>query len=331
MRAEALPPETFPPLARRLAGTRRDDRRRHRPGAGEGQPDPARGPEARGRLPPGADADGPGRPRRRADGRARRADPRALPRPGRRRHPRDARAGAALRGGGARRRLPRAHRQAHPGGRRPRRRLERRRRRADRGQRAPAAARRRRALHAIAAEIGSDVPFFLGPARRHRARARGDPRARPARCRPCALVLAHPGRPLATRDVYEAFEPHGPVPERLPPVSTLHALAALVANDLGPVAEELEPALREPARGPAGPRSARGLRDRVRARRCSACSRTSTRRTVRWTGSGMPRGRPALPFERREAHRSRSSATSASSARAGLRHRAGAKRASACG
>ena len=85
------------------------------------------------------------------------------------------------------------------------------------------------------------MPFFLGPPVAI-ARGRGEILEPGPQLPPCALVLAHPGRALATRDVYDAFEPHGPVPERLPPVSTLHALAALVANDLGPVAEELEPA-----------------------------------------------------------------------------------------
>ena len=129
-----------------------------------------------------------------------------------------------------------------PAGAGPRRRLERRGRRAARPPTACCRARSTpRPCTAIAAEIGSDVPFFLGPPVAI-ARGRGEILEPGPRLPPCALVLAHPGRPLATRDVFEAFEPHGPVPERIPPVSTLHALAALVVNDLGPVAEELEPA-----------------------------------------------------------------------------------------
>ena len=60
----------------------------------------------------------------------------------------------------------------------------------------------------------------------------------------CTIALAHPGRPLATRDVYDAFVPGEPLPEGLPAPATVDELAGLVANDLGPVAEALEPACR---------------------------------------------------------------------------------------
>ncbi len=100
-------------------------------------------------------------------------------------------------------------------------------------------------LAAIAATIGSDVPFFLGPARAI-ARGRGVLLAPGPALPPVAVVLAHPGRPLATRDVYEAYRPSGPITAAELPASidSLADLAALVANDLGPVAEQLEPGCR---------------------------------------------------------------------------------------
>jgi 4-diphosphocytidyl-2-C-methyl-D-erythritol kinase len=101
------------------------------------------------------------------------------------------------------------------------------------------------ALSAVAATIGSDVPFFLGPAIAI-ARGRGEQVAPGPQLPPVGVVLAHPGRPLATRDVYEAYRAAGPAAALdLPdPVPSLAVLASLVANDLGPVAERLEPACR---------------------------------------------------------------------------------------
>jgi 4-diphosphocytidyl-2-C-methyl-D-erythritol kinase len=98
------------------------------------------------------------------------------------------------------------------------------------------------ALAAIAATIGSDVPFFLGPPVAI-ARGRGVQLVPGPPLPPAALVLAHPGRPLATRDVYEAYRAAGPVvePELPGSISSLASLSALVVNDLGPVAERLEP------------------------------------------------------------------------------------------
>ena len=77
------------------------------------------------------------------------------------------------------------------------------------------------ALAAVAATIGSDVPFFLGPAVAI-ARGRGVQLAPGPQLPPIALVLAHPGRPLATRDVYEAYRAAGPaaaldLPDPVPP------------------------------------------------------------------------------------------------------------------
>jgi 4-diphosphocytidyl-2-C-methyl-D-erythritol kinase len=63
------------------------------------------------------------------------------------------------------------------------------------------------------------------------------------------VVLAFPGRPLATRDVYEAYTPAvadvAPAAAAIPrTIGSLVELADLVANDLAPVAEHLEPACR---------------------------------------------------------------------------------------
>jgi 4-diphosphocytidyl-2-C-methyl-D-erythritol kinase len=98
-------------------------------------------------------------------------------------------------------------------------------------------------LSDVAATIGSDVPFFLGPAVAI-ARGRGVQLEPGPALPPAAVVLAHPGRPLATRDVYEAYRPAGPTLARELPrsIPSLSALASLVENDLGPVAERLEPA-----------------------------------------------------------------------------------------
>lgn len=99
-------------------------------------------------------------------------------------------------------------------------------------------------LESLAAEVGSDVPFFLGPPV---AIVRG----RGTECVPgpplpaCAFLIAHPGRALATRDVYEAYRPRRALAAAIPTPQTVAELAALVDNDLGEVAEQLEPRCRE--------------------------------------------------------------------------------------
>jgi 4-diphosphocytidyl-2-C-methyl-D-erythritol kinase len=103
-------------------------------------------------------------------------------------------------------------------------------------------------LRRIAAQTGSDVSFFLddGPAL---VRGRGEDTLRTGLPLPrCAVALAWPGVPLATRDVYAAYRPHGPVPPIIRQPPTLDELARAVHNDLGETAERLEPrcrALRE--------------------------------------------------------------------------------------
>jgi 4-diphosphocytidyl-2-C-methyl-D-erythritol kinase len=103
-------------------------------------------------------------------------------------------------------------------------------------------------LAGLAATIGSDVPFFLGPPSAI-ARGRGE-EVTPGPVLPSVgVVLAFPGRPLATRDVYEAYRPAvsevaaaaDAIPAR---IGSLVELADLVANDLAPVAEQLEPGCR---------------------------------------------------------------------------------------
>lgn len=97
-------------------------------------------------------------------------------------------------------------------------------------------------LTRIAALIGSDVPALLHD-EATLARGRGErvevlgelPRA--------YLVLAHPGRPLATRDVYAAYRPDDrPLPSTVALPTTLDALVSMVENDLAVPAEQLEPA-----------------------------------------------------------------------------------------
>ncbi len=96
-------------------------------------------------------------------------------------------------------------------------------------------------LFAIAAGIGSDVPFFLGPPVVV-ARGRGDIlEARPGLPR-CAVALAHPGRPLLTRDVYDTYRATRPLEAAVPIPETIDDLVSLIENDLGPYAEHLEPA-----------------------------------------------------------------------------------------
>ena len=96
-------------------------------------------------------------------------------------------------------------------------------------------------LHRLAAEIGSDVPALLHD-EATLARGRGD-RVEVLGPLPTAFVaLAHPGRPLATRDVYAQYRPdERPLPASLALPRDVAEIAALIENDLEAPAEELEP------------------------------------------------------------------------------------------
>jgi 4-diphosphocytidyl-2-C-methyl-D-erythritol kinase len=106
------------------------------------------------------------------------------------------------------------------------------------------------ALLALALSLGADVPFFLDPrpswvtgVGEHREPVRGLPEL--------ALVLANPGHPLATVEVFGAYDAlaaahrtsAGP-PEGLAAIARDDdALAALLGNDLEPEALRLCPAI----------------------------------------------------------------------------------------
>lgn len=99
-------------------------------------------------------------------------------------------------------------------------------------------------IHRLAALIGSDVPALLHDEATV-ARGRGD-RVEVLGHLPAGwLALAHPGRPLATRDVYQRYVADGrPLPQTVALPQTLEEMAALIENDLAVPAEDLEPACR---------------------------------------------------------------------------------------
>lgn len=108
------------------------------------------------------------------------------------------------------------------------------------------------ALLAVAAEVGSDVPFFVSGAPAALARGRGE------QLEPCALraeawvVLAWPGVTLGTAEVYGRYRPREGSGARVAELTAAPfcaadagQLAALVENDLAAPAEELCPASAE--------------------------------------------------------------------------------------
>jgi 4-diphosphocytidyl-2-C-methyl-D-erythritol kinase len=105
------------------------------------------------------------------------------------------------------------------------------------------------ALTALAAEVGSDVPFFAAGFVAAEMRGRGEAvRSVRLHARP-AIALAWPGVSVSTADVYAGYS--SPWSEQgfaragesiaLAARADLRTLAALVANDLGDVAERLCP------------------------------------------------------------------------------------------
>ena len=97
-------------------------------------------------------------------------------------------------------------------------------------------------LNRIAALIGSDVPALLHD-EATLARGRGEQVEVLGELPHSYLVLAHPGHPLATRDVYAAYHPvDRPLPSTIALPITLDELVDVVENDLAVPAEQLEPA-----------------------------------------------------------------------------------------
>ena len=103
-------------------------------------------------------------------------------------------------------------------------------------------------LTTLAAEVGSDVPFFVCGRETALARGRGE-LLEPCPVRaPAWIVTAWPGMALATAEVYARYRPPAGARERVAaldaePFATedVEQLAALIENDLGASAAELCP------------------------------------------------------------------------------------------
>ena len=149
------------------------------------------------------------------------------------------------------------------------------------------------ALAELALELGADVPFFLDP---QPALVRGiGERIEPVRgVRSLAVVLAGPGTPLATADVYRAFDALGPSTAPAAGGSIPAGLASKVAgwelpsldqleleNDLEPAAIRLCP-------------SVAGLRERLVAVGARASGMSGTGPTVFGLFDSRPEAAKAL-------------------------------------
>jgi 4-diphosphocytidyl-2-C-methyl-D-erythritol kinase len=107
-------------------------------------------------------------------------------------------------------------------------------------------------LYEIARSLGSDVPFFLSGLEAALAGGRGDVLTPlPDFPRSYGIVLV-PDQGLSTADVYAASEPNpifaavqGDLVRAAHSARDVHAVAALVANDLEPAACALRPAIGE--------------------------------------------------------------------------------------
>ena len=103
-------------------------------------------------------------------------------------------------------------------------------------------------LIALAAEVGSDVPFFVSGRETALARGRGELLEACPVVAPAWVVVAWPGVSLGTAEVYAHYRPQADAHERVASLAAgpfasgdVGQLAALVENDLGSPAEELCP------------------------------------------------------------------------------------------
>ena len=103
-------------------------------------------------------------------------------------------------------------------------------------------------LMALAADVGSDVPFFVSGRETALARGRGELLEACPLTAAAWVVVAWPGVSLGTAEVYAHYRPQADAHERLASLAAgpfasgdVGQLAALVENDLGSPAEELCP------------------------------------------------------------------------------------------
>jgi len=100
-------------------------------------------------------------------------------------------------------------------------------------------------LFALAADLGSDVPFFLAGGAAW-MRGRGDVLERVALRPGLPMLVVMPPFPLATVDVYRAWDDlAGPrSPRSVPSPEPIAGLVPELVNDLEPAAEQVDPRLR---------------------------------------------------------------------------------------
>ncbi len=103
-------------------------------------------------------------------------------------------------------------------------------------------------LIALAAQVGSDVPFFVSGSETALARGRGEVLEPCPVAAPAWVVVAWPGVSLGTAEVYARYRPPADALERVASLAAgpfasaeVEQLAALVENDLGAPAEQLCP------------------------------------------------------------------------------------------
>ena len=106
-------------------------------------------------------------------------------------------------------------------------------------------------LESVAAEVGSDVPFFVRGGARW-ATGRGE-RLAPAHAPRFAVAIVRPDARLSTPAVYRAFDRMAPPADHTPgDAPDMPALAAWARNDLWPPALALSPGLGAAARALTG-------------------------------------------------------------------------------